>query len=107
MKRPWSPDELAAHGTLTDAERQLLPDRVDHNRLGFAAHLQCFEHEARFPESPKDIPAAALNALSTPLQILSAAFARYDWHLPIAYPPPHPDAETDAPDGKNDNEDHR
>jgi uncharacterized membrane protein YeiH len=26
------------------------------------------------------------------------------WHLPIAYPPPHPDAEADAPSGKNENE---
>jgi uncharacterized membrane protein YeiH len=26
------------------------------------------------------------------------------WHLPIAYPPPHPDAEADAPSRKNENE---
>ncbi|MDQ3828659.1 MAG: trimeric intracellular cation channel family protein [Candidatus Tectomicrobia bacterium] len=26
------------------------------------------------------------------------------WHLPIAYPPPHPDAEADAPSGKHENE---
>jgi uncharacterized membrane protein YeiH len=29
---------------------------------------------------------------------------RRGWHLPIAYPPPHPDAEADAPSGKNENE---
>jgi uncharacterized protein DUF4158 len=78
MKRTWSPDEPAARWTLTDAERQPLPGRVDHNRLRFAAHLTCFAHEARFPESPRDIPAAALNALSTPLHIPSTAVARYD-----------------------------
>ncbi|MDQ3831897.1 MAG: DUF4158 domain-containing protein, partial [Candidatus Tectomicrobia bacterium] len=80
MKRTWSPDELAAHWVLTDPERQLLPDRVDHNRLGFAVHLKFFELEVRFPESPRDIPAAALNALATQLQIPSTTLARYDWH---------------------------
>jgi Domain of unknown function (DUF4158) len=78
MQRTWSPDELAARWTLTDAERQLLPGRVDHHRLGFTAHLKCFEREAGFPESPRDIPAAALNALSTQLHIPSTALARYD-----------------------------
>ncbi len=34
MNRAWSPDELAAHWVQTDTERQLLPDRVDHNRQG-------------------------------------------------------------------------
>jgi hypothetical protein len=78
MQRTWSPDELAAHWTLTDAERWPLPDRVDHHRLGFTTHLTCVAHEARFPESPRDIPATALNALTTPRQIPSTALARYD-----------------------------
>ena len=78
MKRTWSPDELAARWTLTDAERQPLPGRVDQNRLRFAAHLTCFAHEARFPESPRDIPATALNALSTQRHIPSTALARCD-----------------------------
>jgi Domain of unknown function (DUF4158)/Tn3 transposase DDE domain len=79
MKRTWSPDELASHWALTDLERQLLPDRIDHNRLGFAAHLKFCELEGRFPESPRDIPTAALNALATQLGIPSTALARYDW----------------------------
>jgi len=65
MKRTWSPDELAAHWTLTDPDPQLFPGRFDHNRLGFAAQLKFFELEGRFPESPWDIPATALNALAT------------------------------------------
>ena len=79
MKRNWSPDELAAHWTLTDAELQLLPDRVDYNRLGFAAHLKFFELEGRFPESSQDIPAVALSALATQLHLLPSALAGYDW----------------------------
>ena len=39
MKRTWSPDELAARWTLTDAERQPLPGRVDQNRLRFALSI--------------------------------------------------------------------
>jgi hypothetical protein len=49
MKRTWSPDELAAHWVLTDPERQCLPDRVDHHRLGFAVHLKCFALEGPNP----------------------------------------------------------
>ena len=79
MKRNWSPDELAAHWTLTDAKLQLLPDRVDYNRLGFAAHLKFFELEGRFPESSQDIPAVALRALATQLHLLPSALAGYDW----------------------------
>jgi hypothetical protein len=79
VQRNWSPDELAAHWTLTDTELQLLPDRVDYNRLGFAAHLKFFELEGRFPESPQDIPAVALRALATQLRLLPSALAGYDW----------------------------
>ena len=79
MQRNWSPDELAAHWTLTDAELQLLPDRVDYNRLGFAAHLKFFALEGRFPESPQDIPAVALRALATQLRLLPSVLAGYDW----------------------------
>jgi Domain of unknown function (DUF4158) len=79
VKRTWSPDELAAHWVLTDTEQHLLPDHVDYNRLGFAVHLKFFELEGRVPESPRDIPAAALNALATQLQIPPTTLTRYDW----------------------------
>jgi len=46
VNRNWSSDKLTAHWTLTDAELQLLPDRVDYNWLGFAAYLKFFELEA-------------------------------------------------------------
>jgi len=78
VKRNWSPDELAIHWTLTDTELPLLPDRVDHNRLGFAAHLKFFELEGRFPTSPRDIPAVALSALATQLHISPTALIHYD-----------------------------
>jgi TnpA family transposase len=79
VKRNWSPDELAIHWTLTDTELHLLPDRVDHNRLGFAAHLKFFELEGRFPTSPRDIPAVALSALATQLHISPTTLIHYDW----------------------------
>jgi hypothetical protein len=79
VKRTWSPDELAAHWALTDTERHLLPDRVEHNRLGFAVHLKFFALEGRFPEDPRAIPAAALQALATQLGLSPSALTCYDW----------------------------
>jgi uncharacterized membrane protein YeiH len=54
----------------------------------------------------------ALHLQPTAMAIAGAALCsglrlmaiRRGWHLPIAYPPPHPGAEPDAPSGKNDNE---
>ena len=73
MKRTRSPDELAAHWVLTDTERQLLPDRVDHNRLGFAVHLKFFELEGRFPESPREMR-------RHPAPLRYTFLAAFGWH---------------------------
>ena len=45
-----------------------------------AAHLKFFELEGRFPESAREIPAAALSCLATQLGIPPTALTRYDWH---------------------------
>ena len=40
MKRYWTDEELAEHWSLSTAELEILPDRGDHNRLGFAVLLK-------------------------------------------------------------------
>jgi hypothetical protein len=40
VKRYWTDEELAEHWSLSTAELEILPDRGDHNRLGFAVLLK-------------------------------------------------------------------
>ena len=67
MKRNWSDDELAAQWSLSPKELALLPNRVGHNRFGFAVQLKFFQIEGRFPRSPREVPAAALRHLASEL----------------------------------------
>jgi hypothetical protein len=55
-------EELAEYWSLSTAELEILPDRGDHNRLGFAVLLNFIEIEGCFPSSPREVPAAAFGA---------------------------------------------
>jgi TnpA family transposase len=79
VKRYWTDEELAEHWSLSTAELEILPDRGDHNRLGFAVLLKFIEIEGCFPSSPREVPAAALSHLASQLRIPPTAFIRYDW----------------------------
>ena len=79
MKRYWTDEELAECWSLSMTELETLPDRGDHNRLGFAVLLKFVENEGRFPCSPREVPAAALSYLASQLHIPPTAFAQYDW----------------------------
>ncbi|WP_432973630.1 DUF4158 domain-containing protein [Dactylosporangium sp. CA-233914] len=48
-------------------------------RLGFALLLKFFEVEARFPESVKEVPAAAVEYVAQQVKAPSEAWADYDW----------------------------
>jgi hypothetical protein len=65
MKRNWSDDELDEQWSLSSEELTLLPNRVGHNRFGFAVQLKFFQIEWRFPRSPQEVPAAALRYLGS------------------------------------------
>ena len=79
MKRNWSDDELAAQWSLSPEELALLPNRVGHNRFGFAVQLKFFQIEGRFPRSPREVPAAALRHLASQLGLSINIFQKYDW----------------------------
>ena len=49
MKRHWDEQELAAHWSLAHDEFELVRNRTDHSRIGFAALLKFFQIEGRFP----------------------------------------------------------
>lgn len=47
--------------------------------MGFALLLKFFEVEARFPESAKEMPAAAVEYLAQQVKVPAGAWADYDW----------------------------
>jgi Domain of unknown function (DUF4158) len=78
MKRHWDEQELAEHWSLTQAEFELLRNRTDRSRFGFAALLKFFQVEGRFPSSSKEVPTAALDYLADQLGLSRDGFAEYD-----------------------------
>ncbi|MFJ3825551.1 DUF4158 domain-containing protein [Streptomyces nodosus] len=48
-------------------------------RLGFALLLKFFEVEARFPESAKEVPAAAVEYVAQQVKVPAEAWADYGW----------------------------
>lgn len=48
-------------------------------RLGFALLLKFFEVEARFPESAKEMPTAAVEYVAQQVKVPTGAWADYDW----------------------------
>ena len=79
VKRNWSNDELAEQWSLSPEELALLPNRVGHNRFGFAVHLKFFQIDGRFPRSPREVPAAALRHLASQLGLSINIFQKYNW----------------------------
>jgi Domain of unknown function (DUF4158) len=49
------------------------------NRLGFAMPLKLFEVEARFPETVRGMPAAAVEYVAQQVRVPAGAWADYDW----------------------------
>jgi hypothetical protein len=56
MKRDSQGDELAEQWTLLPGERELSANKSGTTRRGFAVLLKFFRCEARFPQSPEEVP---------------------------------------------------
>jgi TnpA family transposase len=56
-----------------------LIQKNDYNRLGFALLLKFFQAEARFPESPQEIPALVVNYVAKLLGVKPEKYKEYDW----------------------------
>jgi hypothetical protein len=61
MKQHWGTDELVEHWTLLPRETELLTNKTDATRLGFAALLKFFQLEAYFPRHASAVPKPNLN----------------------------------------------
>ena len=71
MKRHWDEQELAEHWSLGPGEWEMLTNRTDRSRLGFAVLLKFFQIEGRFPRDRGEVPAAASDYLADQLEVCS------------------------------------
>ncbi len=78
MKRHWDERELAEHWSLTHDEFEMLQNRTDRNRIGFAVLLKFFQIEGRFPSDRNEVPTLALDYLTSQLDVAREAFAEFE-----------------------------
>ncbi len=83
MQRCWEPEELIENFTLLPHELEAIPkdstNASDHNRLGFAVLLKCFQLEARFPEHRRDIANSVVQFIAEQLHLSAEVFSQYTW----------------------------
>ncbi|MBA4866595.1 DUF4158 domain-containing protein [Streptomyces sp. PSKA54] len=65
--------------TLLEDDMKRVRNKSGATRLGFALLLKFFEVEARFPESIKEVPAAAIEYVAQQVKVPAEAWAAYDW----------------------------
>ena len=79
VKANWDTEELIENWTLLPQELELVKNKVGANKIGFAVLLKYFQHFARFPDSPKEIPDAIISYIAQQLQFPSNSYSDYDW----------------------------
>ncbi len=79
MKQNWTEQELVEFWTLTDSEKQLLEQRTESGRLGYAVLIKFFRIEGRFPLYNKEAPQSAIDFLAN--QLNSSASVWLDFPL--------------------------
>jgi len=79
MRREWQPEELIECWTLLDDDRRLVANKTGATRLGFALLLKFFEEEGRFPRSPVELPAAAVEYVAAQVKVPVSALDAYQW----------------------------
>ncbi|MFC9184501.1 DUF4158 domain-containing protein [Streptomyces globisporus] len=79
MRQDWEPEDLVEVWTLLEDDMKKVRNKSGATRLGFALLLKFFEVEARFPESAKEMPAAAVEYVAQQVRVPAGAWADYDW----------------------------
>ncbi|WP_405985697.1 Tn3 family transposase [Streptomyces sp. NBC_00872] len=79
MRQDWEPEDLIEVWTLLEDDMKRVRNKSGTTRLGFALLLKFFEVEARFPESAKEVPAAAVEYVAQQVKVPAEAWADYNW----------------------------
>ena len=80
MKLIWTEEELVTDWTLHPPEQELLRERRDATRLGFALQLKFFHLEGRFPGNPQEIPVQAIRFVAQQVGVEAALWKEYPWY---------------------------
>jgi hypothetical protein len=79
MRQEWEPEDLIEVWTLLEDDMKRVRNKSGATRLGFALMLKFFEVEARFPESAKEMPTAAVEYVAQQVSVPAEVWAAYDW----------------------------
>jgi hypothetical protein len=79
VRQDWEPEDLIEVWTLLEDDIKRLRNKSGANRLGFAMLLKFFEVEARFPETDRQVPAAAVGYVAQQVKVPTDQWAAYDW----------------------------
>ncbi|WP_078969882.1 DUF4158 domain-containing protein [Streptomyces natalensis] len=79
VRQDWEPEDLIEVWTLLEDDMKRLRNKSGATRLGFALLLKFFEVEARFPESAREVPTAAVVYVAQQVKVPAEAWAAYDW----------------------------
>lgn len=69
MRQDWEPEDLIEVWTLLEDDMKRVRNKSGATRLGFALLLKFFEVEARFPESAREVPAAAVEYVAQQVKV--------------------------------------
>ncbi len=79
MKQDWTTDELIEHFTLLESEQEFVSANAPHNELGKALLFKFFQYEARFPETPSEIPRQTVDYIAHQLGLSPKVLTAYKW----------------------------
>ena len=79
MKRHWDEHDLGERWSLTHDEFDLLRNRTDQSRIGFAVLLKFFQVDGRFPNERREVPGAALDYVAAQVAVSPEKFSEYEF----------------------------
>jgi hypothetical protein len=79
VRQRWEIDELIESWSLVPDDLVVIGNKSGTTRLGFAVLLKFFELEARFPSSPDEVPAEAVDFVARQLELRFDVWTRYEW----------------------------
>src|SRR5258708_31621956 len=79
VKRHWEIDELVENFMLRPEELALLSGSSPSSHMGMAVLMKFFQHEARFPHKPSEVPEEVVTFIAQQLGLNASDFKDYRW----------------------------
>ncbi|MEZ7124756.1 Tn3 family transposase [Nonomuraea sp. AD125B] len=72
-------DDLVEHWTILDEERDLIAEKRDATRLGFAILLKFYTQHGRFPRGRSELPDDVVEHVAKQVRVPASEFGFYEW----------------------------